>query len=122
MRVTAKTDDEAAALALLNAEERLVSSLLGDHVFGVDGRSMELVVLDLLARRGMTLAAYESLTGGVLTARMNDADSDMATFKASSISPAGPDHVYEEGAVLLAHGHGPVRNPCRHCRRCRDTR
>ncbi|MGY8998100.1 MAG: CinA family nicotinamide mononucleotide deamidase-related protein, partial [Alphaproteobacteria bacterium] len=102
VRVTAKTDDESSALALLDAEEALVRSLIGDHVFGVDGQTMEVVVLEALGKRGLTLAAHETLTGGVLASRMTVADPDMNIFKGAAIRPASHEHGGEEGAIVLA--------------------
>jgi nicotinamide-nucleotide amidase len=102
VRVTAKTDDEGAALALLDAEEKLIRALIGDHVFGVDEQSMEAVVLEAMARRGLTLAAHESLTGGVLAGRMTRADPDLRTFRGASIGPAQAEHEGEKGALALA--------------------
>jgi nicotinamide-nucleotide amidase len=102
VRVTAKTDDEATAFALLDAEEALVRSLIGDHVFGIDGQTMEAVVLDALGQRGLTLATHESLTGGVLASRMTAADPDMEIFWGAAISPVNGEHEGEEGAISLA--------------------
>lgn len=102
VRVTAKTDDEASALALLDAEEALVRSLIGDHVFGVDDQSMEVVVLDALDKRGLTLAANEMLTGGVLASRMTVADPDMTIFKGATIGQVDQEHIGEGGAIALA--------------------
>ncbi len=102
VRVTAKTDDEATAFAMLDAEEALVRSLIGDHVFGVDGQTMEAVVLNALGQRGLTLATHESLTGGVLASRMTAADPDMVIFRGAAISPVNGEHVGEEGAISLA--------------------
>ena len=48
MRVTAKAADEAAAEAVLAAEEVEIRTLLGDYVFGDRRETMESVVLDLL--------------------------------------------------------------------------
>jgi PncC family amidohydrolase len=70
VRVTAKAADDAAALAILAAEEASLRSLLGDYVFGVDDQTMESVVLDLLRARGLTLAVAESVTGGLVGARL----------------------------------------------------
>ena len=55
VRIVAKCDDEAAAARILDAEEALIRSLLGEVIFGVDEQSMEAVVLDLLRRKGLTL-------------------------------------------------------------------
>ncbi|MDG2481778.1 MAG: molybdopterin-binding protein, partial [Alphaproteobacteria bacterium] len=43
VRVTAKTDDEASAIAIMDAEESLVRGIVGDHLFAVDDATMESV-------------------------------------------------------------------------------
>ena len=88
VRVVAKCDDEATAVRILDAEEKLIRGLLGDAIFGIDEQSMETVVLDLLRRRGLTVAAAETITGGILSARMSAADAAMETFRGARIAPA----------------------------------
>jgi nicotinamide-nucleotide amidase len=87
VRIVAKCDDEAAAKRVLDGEEALLRSLLGDLVFGIDEQSMEAVVLERLRSRAMTVAAAETLTGGLLSARMNALDPEMATFRGASVLP-----------------------------------
>ncbi len=70
VRITAKADDEQTVTAVLDAEEARVRELVGDIVFGLDDQTMESVVLDELRRRSLTLALAESLTGGLLGARL----------------------------------------------------
>jgi nicotinamide-nucleotide amidase len=72
VRITAKADDDAEAEAILDAEEAVLWPLLGDWIFGRDGETMESVVLDLLRARGLTLGVAESVTGGLVTARLTD--------------------------------------------------
>ncbi len=98
LRITAKGEDEATARALLDGEEALLRPILGRHLFAVDDATMESAVLDLLAQRGATLAAHESLTGGLLAARMAAADPQHARFLGAIVAPAGP------GAALAAAG------------------
>ena len=81
VRIVAKCDDEATATRMLDAEEALMRGLLGDLIFGIDEQSMETVVLDLLRSRGLTVAAAETLTGGILSARMSAVDPAMETFR-----------------------------------------
>src|SRR5690606_10139394 len=64
----AHTTEEAEAM--LADEEARVRAVLGDIVFGVDDETMESVVLDLCRERGLTLAVAESLTGGLVGARL----------------------------------------------------
>src|SRR6185295_12208922 len=51
-----------------------------------DEQSMETVVLDLLRRRGLTVAAAETISGGTLSARMSAADTAMETFRGARIA------------------------------------
>jgi nicotinamide-nucleotide amidase len=86
VRITAKAADDAAAQAILAAEEALIRDLLGDVVFGVDEETMESVVLDELRRRGLTLAAGEHLTGGILATRMTALDPELDVFRGSTVA------------------------------------
>jgi nicotinamide-nucleotide amidase len=96
VRLVAKCDDEATARRLLDGEEALVRQILGDAVFAIDEETMESVVLDLLRRRGMTVAAAETLTGGILSSRMTAIDTTMATFRGAIIAP---DDVADSGGL-----------------------
>lgn len=87
VRVTSKCDDEETALRILDAEEKILRAILGEAVFGIDDESMELVVLNGLKERGMTLAVSESITGGILASRMTAIDMAMSTFKGGFIQP-----------------------------------
>jgi len=70
VRITAKAPDPAAANAILMDEEARLRAVLGDFVFGVDDQTMEAVVVDLLNRRGLSLAVAESVTGGLAPCRL----------------------------------------------------
>ncbi len=91
VRIVAKCDEEDTARRVLDSEEALLRSLLGDYVFGIDEQSMETVVLELLRKRAMTVAAAETLTGGILAARMSALDPGMETFRGASVQPALSD-------------------------------
>jgi nicotinamide-nucleotide amidase len=71
VRITAKAADDASATAILAAEEALLRPLLGEIVFGIDGQTMESVVVDLLRQRGLTLALAESVSGGLAASRLS---------------------------------------------------
>ncbi len=70
VRVTAKASSEAEGLALVEAEEKELRAILGDLVFGVDDETMEHAVLSRLRARGWSLGVAESLTGGLIGARI----------------------------------------------------
>lgn len=85
VRITAKCDDVATATRMLNTEEQKVRAVLGDAVFGIDDQSMEAVVLDRLRAKSLTLAAAETLSGGILSSRMSALDPMMTTFVGATI-------------------------------------
>lgn len=72
VRITAKADDEAAAEFLIAPVEEEIRSRLGQSVFGVDEETIEVVVFRLLEERGWHIATAESMTGGMVAARLTD--------------------------------------------------
>ncbi len=90
VRITTKAADDAAAEAIIAAEEVLIRELVGDHIFGIDDESMETVVLAMLRQRGLTFSAAENLTGGILSSRMTALDPGMEVFKGATIAPTAP--------------------------------
>lgn len=106
VRITAKAADDAAARAVLDAEEAELRGLLGPIVFGVDDDTMESVVAGALAARGWTLGLAESVTGGLLAARLTDVAGVSAVFRGSVVSYAS-----EVKVELLEVPVGPVVSP-----------
>jgi nicotinamide-nucleotide amidase len=88
VRLTAKapTDDEACAL--IATEEAELRSILGELVFAVDAETMESVVLEACAARDWTLGIAESLTGGLVGARITNVSGASRTFRGSIASYA----------------------------------
>jgi nicotinamide-nucleotide amidase len=89
VRVTAKCDDSETATRILDGEEAKLREIIGPAVFGIDDQSMELVVLNLLRQHGLTIAAAESFSGGILSSRMTAIDTEMTTFLGATIGPGG---------------------------------
>jgi nicotinamide-nucleotide amidase len=115
VRITAKAADTAAAEALLRAEEREVTALVGVAVFGFDDDTMESVVAAQLKARGLTLGLAESLTGGLVASRLVGVPGASDWFRGSVVSyasevkydvlgvPVGPV-VTAEAARAMADG------------------
>ena len=102
VRIVAKCDDEATAQRILDAEEALIRRLLGDVVFGIDDQSMETVVLGLLRHKRLTLAVAETVTGGLLSARLSALDWAMETFRGGKVAPYSGAQSAERLAVSAA--------------------
>ena len=103
LRITAKTGTESEALAMLDAEEQRLRGMLGDFVFGIDEENMEVVVLNTLRDRGLTLAVAESLTGGLVGARLTSVAGASDVFRGAVVSYAS-----EVKHGLLKVPEGPV--------------
>jgi nicotinamide-nucleotide amidase len=115
VRITAKGSSEAEARAMLDEEEAQLREVLGELVFGIDDQSMERVVADLLLERGLTVGVAESLTGGLVGARLAETEGASKWFRGSIVCydskvkfdlldvPEGPV-VSAEAAEAMARG------------------
>ncbi len=88
VRITAKASDEDAARAVLDAEEARLREVLGPLVFGVDDMNMEATVLQMLRERRLTLAVAESLTGGLVAARLTAVPGASDVFRGAIVAYA----------------------------------
>ena len=88
VRITAKAANLAEARGLIEEEEAALRSELGDLVFGTDDETMETVVIDALRARGWTLGVAESLTGGLVGARLATVPGVSDVFRGSVASYA----------------------------------
>ena len=72
VRITAKAADDAAVTRVLSAVEARARAVIGEAVFGADDDTMESVVLALMRSQHLTLGLAESVTGGLISARLTD--------------------------------------------------
>jgi nicotinamide-nucleotide amidase len=115
VRATAKAATAEEADAILATEVELLEELLGDLVFSTDDEPMEVVVLRLLRQQGLTLATAESVTGGLIAARLTSVPGASEVFRGGIVSyasdvkfdvlgvPQGPV-VSDEAAIAMAEG------------------
>ena len=104
-------DPAAAAAALASARDRMVAAL-GDDVFTTEGRPLEQVVGDLLARNGSTIAAAESCTGGLLLSRLTDIPGSSAYVLGGVVAYSNDlKTAFADVPVELIHQHGAVSEP-----------
>ena len=80
------TDADLVAVQLLDKEEAELRALLGEAVGGVDDEGLEVVVGRLLAEVGLRLAVAESLTGGLVAARLTSVPGASTWFAGGIIS------------------------------------
>jgi nicotinamide-nucleotide amidase len=115
VRVTAKAATLEEAEAVLDAEVELLGGILGELVFSAADEPMEQVVLGLLREQGLTMGTAESVTGGLIAARLTAIPGASDVFRGSVVSyasdvkhdvlgvPAGPV-VSDDAAQAMAVG------------------
>jgi nicotinamide-nucleotide amidase len=103
VRLTAKTGSLAACNEQLDHWERVVRAEIEDIIFATDDETMESVVLNLCRERGDTLAVAESVTGGLVGARLTEIVGASDVFRGDVVS-----YATEVKQQLLGVGDGPV--------------
>jgi nicotinamide-nucleotide amidase len=98
---------EPDAIERADAIAQGLRGALGRHLFSEDGRSIAEIALDLCRARGLTLAAAESCTGGLVAARLTAVPGASAVFQGGVVSYS--DDVKESALgvphdVLERHG------------------
>ncbi len=103
VRLTHKAPTSAECIAQLDHWEQVVRAELGDLVFGTDDDTMESVVLEQCRQRGLSLATAESVTGGLVGARLTAIPGASDVFRGAIVS-----YATEVKQTLLGVGEGPV--------------
>ncbi len=111
LRVTAKAADAEKAEEMMAPIIDLCREKLGDFIYGLDSDSLENTVLQLLGSHGLTFAAAESCTGGLIAKRITDLPGSSAVFRggctvytndAKNILLGVPYELIEEKSVYSA--------------------
>ncbi len=114
IRIGIKSNDRGKALAAIEREEKAIREILGESIFASDDETMEEVVAKELVKHNLTLSVVESLTGGLVAARIVSIPGASQFFKGGLVAYAteikkkflgleGPV-VSEEAAVKMAEG------------------
>ncbi len=88
LRIISKAPTEMEARALMEPMEAEILSVLGPSIWGVDDETPEERVGTLLQQKGLTMAAMESCTGGLLASVVTDVPGSSAYFKGSLVTYA----------------------------------
>jgi len=85
IRISAKAENEEAAIRMLDEMETKIRARVGDIVFGVDDDTIEKVVMNFFNDNNLSLALLETNTGGVFTSRFTEMDHGFNTLKFSTV-------------------------------------
>ncbi len=108
LRVSARAANRAEADALcLGMIEKVKATEVGKYIYGIDAGSTENALVGLLRERGMTLAAAESCTGGMLAERVTALPGCSDVFLGCCVTYANSAKIGLVGVspeTLSAHG------------------
>jgi nicotinamide-nucleotide amidase len=110
VRVTAKAPTTRQAQTLIEPVEAELRAILGSAVWGIDDETLEGAVNQMLRQRGLTIAAMESCTGGLLASTITDSPGSSEVFRGGIVSYhteikiqfGVPREVVEEFGVISA--------------------
>lgn len=80
IRLTAEGRTRTEARGKVKTADRMVCGRLSGYVYGKNSDTLEAVVGKLLRKKGVTLAAAESCTGGLIASRITDVSGSSAYF------------------------------------------
>lgn len=86
LRITARAPDRPAAEKMIAPLEAEIRRRLGDHIYGVDDESLEVLVGRMLREAALTLAVAESCTGGLIGHRLTNVPGSSDYFLASLVT------------------------------------
>jgi nicotinamide-nucleotide amidase len=86
VRITAKAAGPLEAESLIEPMEREVRSRLGESVFGTDDETIEKILFRLLSDLGYTIGTAESMTGGMVAARLTALPGSSAVMKGGLVA------------------------------------
>jgi nicotinamide-nucleotide amidase len=112
LHLSATGNDVASLDRALASGVEALHAAVGSAVFSVDGRALEAVVGDRLKARGLTIAAAESCTGGLLLGRLTEISGSSSWVIGGVVAYANEVKVRDLGVPpALIDEHGAVSEP-----------
>ena len=88
LRLAAKAESRQEAEKILAEGEAGIRAVLGQYIWGTDDDTTGVVIGRLLVEKGLTLAAMEDFSGGMLTASITDIPVNQSFFKGGLVAPS----------------------------------
>ncbi len=112
LHLTARAPDRGSADRALDAAIGELQGALGDAIYSVDGRGLEVIVGELLRQRGLTIATAESCSGGLLSSRLTDVPGSSAYVQQGMVCYTNASKTQWLGVpAALIDQHGAVSEP-----------
>lgn len=109
LRLTARAQDQKSGLVLIKPVEELVKELTSDYFYGEDEDTLESVIAFQLKAKGLTLAAAESCTGGLISHTLTNVPGSSSYFERSYVVYSNRSKTEDLGVpVQILQEHGAV--------------
>ncbi|WP_026476070.1 competence/damage-inducible protein A [Alkaliphilus transvaalensis] len=95
--ITARGETEDECSSLLKEYGEKVKQKVGEHIYGEDGESLEIIVKGLLSKLGLTLSVAESCTGGQVAARLTSLPGISAFFDRGYVTYSNQSKIEDLG-------------------------
>jgi nicotinamide-nucleotide amidase len=107
IHVSTRAESADLARSALDAAVHETVTAIGPAAYSTDGRSLEEIVGELLAERGLRIGVAESCTGGLITSRLTDVPGSSRYVDASVVTysnQAKSDFLDVDAALITEHG------------------
>lgn len=107
VKLRAEGDSGTSVDGALGRVSGQVLARFRDHVFGMDGETLDSVVAELFRRKGITLSLAESCTGGMVAKRITDMPGSSAYFMEGAVTYADAAKIRALGVpprLIVEHG------------------
>ena len=112
VRVRAEFDDTRKAQAELDATVAQVEAQLGPIVFGRDEETLQSTLIQMLVKRGLTVATAESCTGGMIGALLTEVPGSSAAYLGGWVTYSNKLKASQVGvSTTVLEEHGAVSQP-----------
>ena len=116
LRVTAKGETKAEAIAKIDATVLKIKSLFGENVYGFDNDNLQSVVVKLLKEKGLKVSTAESCTAGYISKRITDISGSSEVFNMGVVTYSNESKTLELSVPPeLIEKHGAVSKEVAAC-------
>ncbi len=113
LRMDARGPSAPDAELILDSKQALIEERIPENIISRDSRQMEQVVLELLEKKGLTLALAESITGGMIGEMITRVPGSSRVFMGSIVSYSNDmKHRVLGVTEETLSGHGAVSHRC----------
>lgn len=113
LRITAKAQDEAQAWRLIEEKKAEILAIVGEYQYGVDDDSLASKTVEMLLDNGLTIAAAESLTAGLLQSELAEIPGVSGTLVGGVVTYTEQAKIEQLGITrALLDEYGVVSSEC----------